>query len=87
MRITTRMLQQLEEAIAPDAQATIWIYAGGCDIRVEYNGGLKVINQSLGSEQLATVAGFGEDKVLRTWERLISRCVNTRDSTGQKSLT
>ncbi|MDX1816125.1 MAG: hypothetical protein R3180_00295 [Marinobacter sp.] len=80
MRITTKMLLQLEQAIAPDAEATVWIYGGGCDIRVEYNGGMNVINQRLGSEQLATVAGFGEDKVARTWDRLISRCLKARDS-------
>ncbi len=32
MRITTAMLQELEQSIAPDAKAEIRIYAGGYGI-------------------------------------------------------
>ena len=49
IRITTAMLQELEQSIAPDAKAEIRIYAGGCDIRVRWDKGLKEVNQNLGA--------------------------------------
>lgn len=71
MRITTDMLRELEKAIAPDAKAEIRIYAGGCDIRVCWNGGMKQVNQNLGAIQLSEIAEYRDEKMRRAWDRLI----------------
>ena len=73
MRITTTMLHELEQSIAPDAQAEIRVYAGGCDIRVRWNGGLNELNQSLGAVQLAQIEEYREEKIRRVWDRLIEK--------------
>jgi hypothetical protein len=73
MRITTNMLRELEQSIAPDAQAEIRIYAGGCDIRVCWNGGLKQVNQNLGAEQLSEIIEYRDEKMRRVWDRLIEK--------------
>ncbi len=79
MRITTIMLHQLEQSIAPDAEAEVRIYAGGCDIRVKWNGGLSEANVNLGAEQLAQVQTFRDEKMQRAWEKLIKRFKVLRD--------
>lgn len=79
MRITTEMLRSLELAIAPDAQAEIRIYAGGCDIRVKWNAGLSEANVNLGAEQLAQVQTFRDEKMHRAWQKLIKRFQGLRD--------
>ncbi|MBY6032199.1 hypothetical protein KUV59_03395 [Marinobacter daepoensis] len=79
MRITTAMLQELEQSIAPDAKAEIRIYAGGCDIRVSWNGGLKMANQNLSAEQLDHIAEFRDEKMRRAWDRLIEKFQRLRD--------
>lgn len=79
MKITTKMLQELEQSIAPGAEAEIRIYAGGCDIRVRWNGGLRQANQNLSAEQLATTSGFDEEKVVRAWKRLITKFQRLKD--------
>jgi len=53
MRITTQMLLKLEQAIAPGASAEVRIYAGGCDIRVRWNKGLREANYNVGAVQSA----------------------------------
>lgn len=73
MLISTEMLQELEQAIAPDAKAEIRIYAGGCDIRVRWNGGLREANQNLGAAQLAQIEEFREEKMRKAWDRLIEK--------------
>lgn len=80
MRITTTMLQELEKAIAPDARAEIRIYAGGCDIRVTWNGGMREANQNLGAQQLAQIEEFRDDKMRRAWAKLIAKFVALRDA-------
>lgn len=67
------MLLELEKAIAPDAKAEIRIYAGGCDIRVCWNGGLRQANQSLDAQQLSHIEEFRDEKMDRAWEKLIKR--------------
>ena len=79
MRITTAMLQELERSIAPDAQAEIRIYAGGCDIRVRWNKGLREANQNLGAEQLAQIEEFREEKMRQAWDKLIAKFQGLRD--------
>lgn len=79
MRITTEMLQELERSIAPDAQAEIRIYAGGCDIRVCWNGGLREATQNLGAQQLAQIAEFRDEKMMEAWDRLIAKFQKLRD--------
>lgn len=79
MRITADMLRRLEQSIAPDAEAEVRIYAGGCDIRVRWNKGLSEANVNLGAEQLAQVQAFRDEKMQRAWERLIKRFQGLRD--------
>lgn len=73
MRITTSMLRELEQSIAPDAQAEVRIYAGGCDIRVTFNDGMREMNQSLGAEQLAQINEYRDDKMRAVWDKLIKK--------------
>ncbi|WP_421921586.1 hypothetical protein [Marinobacter salarius] len=73
MRITTDMLRELEEAIAPDAKSEIRIYAGGCDIRVCWNGGLKQVNQNLGVVQLSEIVEYRDEKMRRAWDKVIEK--------------
>lgn len=79
MRITTQMMLQLEQAIAPDAKAEIRLYSGGCDIRVSWNKGLRTANQNLGIEQLSTIEQFRDEKMEMTWQKLIAKFQGLRD--------
>ena len=79
MRITTEMLLELERSVAPDAQAEIRIYAGGCDIRVRWNKGLREANQNLGAEQLAQTEAYRDEKMRKAWDRLIAKFQGLRD--------
>ena len=79
MRITTAMLQELEQSIAPDAQAEIRIYAGGCDIRVRWSNGLREANQNIGAQQLATIAEKRDEQIQEAWGRLIAKFQGLRD--------
>lgn len=79
MRITTAMLRQLEQSISNDAEAEVRIYAGGCDIRVRWAGGLREANINLDAEQLAQVQSFRDEKMQRAWDRLIIRFQALRD--------
>ncbi|WP_421862512.1 hypothetical protein [Marinobacter adhaerens] len=79
MRITTEMLLELERSVAPDAQAEIRIYAGGCDIRVRWNKGLREANQNLGAEQLAQIEAYRDEKMRKAWDRLIAKFQGLRD--------
>lgn len=79
MRITTTMMTQLEQAIAPDAQAEIRIYAGGCDIKVRWNKGLREANQCLGAEQLSAIEQFRDEKMEAAWQKLIKKFQGLRD--------
>lgn len=79
MRITTEMMQELERSIAPDAKAEIRIYAGGCDIRVTWNKGLREANQNLGAVQLAQIEEFRDEKMRKAWDRLIAKFQRLRD--------
>lgn len=81
MRITTAMLQELEQSITPDAQAEIRIYACGCDIRVRWDKGMKEVNQNLGAAQLAQIEEYREEKMKRVWDRLIAKMQGLRDQT------
>lgn len=81
MRITTTMLRELEQAIAPDAEAEIRIYAGGCDIRVRWDKGMKEVNQNLGAVQLAQIEEYRDAKMRRVWDRLIAKMQELADST------
>lgn len=79
MRITTQMMIQLEQAIAPDAQAEILIYPAGMDIRVSWKEGLRLVNQNLGVADLSTVAEFRDEKTERAWRKLIAKFQKLRD--------
>lgn len=79
MIVTTSMLRELEKAISEDAQAEIRVYAGGCDIRVKWNSGLREANLNLGAEQLAQVQTFREEKMRKAWNRVIERLCAVRD--------
>lgn len=85
MRITTAMLQELEQSIAPDAKAEIRIYAGGCDIRVRWDKGMKEVNQNLGAAQLAQIEEYREEKMRRAWDRLIRKFQGLRDQGSDKA--
>lgn len=84
MRITTAMLQELEQSIAPDAKAEIRVYAGGCDIRVRWDKGMKEVNQNLGAAQLAQIEEYREEKMGRVWDRLIRKFQGLRDQGSNK---
>jgi len=75
------MLQELEQSIAPDAKAEIRIYAGGRDIRVRWNKGMKEVNQNLGAVQLAQIEEYRDAKMRRVWDRLIAKMRELADST------
>ncbi|MDC8455348.1 hypothetical protein [Marinobacter sp. DS40M6] len=79
MRITTKMMLQLEQSIAPDAQAEVRIYSGGCDIRVTWNKGLREANQNLGAQQLSTIEEFRDEQMDRAWQKLIRKFQGLRD--------
>lgn len=79
MIITTQMMKQLEEAIAPDASAEIRIYAGGCDVRVRWNKGLREANLNLDASQLAQVQSFRDEQLAKAWNRVIKRLTAVRD--------
>lgn len=79
MIINTKMMKQLEDAIAPDARAEIRIYAGGCDIRVKWNKGLREANLNLGAADLAQVQSFRDEQVTKAWNRVIKRLTAVRD--------
>ena len=80
MRITTDMLRELEQAIAPDAKAELRIYAGGCDIRVCWTSGLREANQNLGAAQLAQIEQYRDEKMRLAWDRLIVKFQKLRDA-------
>lgn len=84
MLITTEMMQELERAIAPDAKAEIRIYAGGGDIRVRWDKGMKEVNQNLGAAQLAQIEEYREEKMRRVWDRLIRKFQGLRDQGSDK---
>jgi xanthine dehydrogenase iron-sulfur cluster and FAD-binding subunit A len=85
MRITTNMLQQLEQSIAPDAEAEVRIYAGGCDVRVRWNKGLREANQNIGAQSLANLQEYRDRDMTEAWGRLIRKFQALRDQPGALS--
>ena len=79
MRITAQMLLKLEQAIAPDASAEVRIYAGGCDIRVRWNKGLREANYNVGAVQLSQVQELEEEAMNQRWDSLIRKFQKLRD--------
>lgn len=83
MRITTTMLRELEQSIAPDAEAEIRIYAGGCDVRVRWNKGLREANQNIGAQALANIQEIRDQDMAEAWGRLIRKFQKLRDTPAQ----
>lgn len=83
MRITTTMLRELEQAIAPDAEAEIRIYAGGCDVRVRWAKGLREVNQNVAARPLATIQEYRDQEMAEAWGRLIEKFQKLRDMPPQ----
>lgn len=83
MRITTTMLRQLEQSIAPDAEAEIRVYAGGCDVRVRWNKGLREANQTIGAQPLANLQEYRDRDMAEAWGRLIEKFQKLRDMPPQ----
>ncbi|MFL1404171.1 hypothetical protein ACJO2E_02355 [Marinobacter sp. M1N3S26] len=71
MIITAVMLQEMEQAIAPDAEAQVRIYPAGCDIRVSWNGGLSELNKNIAFQQIGDVNNISNERMQAAWQRLI----------------
>ncbi len=79
MKITAKMLQQLEQAIAPDAEASIIIYPAGFDIHVERNGGLTQQTKRIHHLDYRDMGMPDDDRMQAGWDRLIREFVEAKN--------
>ncbi|MDG5498979.1 hypothetical protein [Marinobacter sp. BGYM27] len=79
MKITAKMLQQLEQAIAPDAEASVIILPAGFDIHVERNGGLTQQTKRIHHLDYRNMGKVDEVRMQAAWDRLIKAFVDAKN--------
>lgn len=79
MFITAAMLQQMEKAIAPDAEARVYIYPGGFRVCVSWDRGLKALNKQIDYQPLGEATGADKERMQKGWDRLVAKFVEVKE--------